>query len=192
MPHELQRIAQRAVHVAAEQGGERLAAAVEVDGIELRAGRFAQHGYGHDVSRAASRECVGLGRLGLGILDEILEVLPRGVRLHEEDEIIQHDVHDGLNFAEGTDLRIEQGRDLHGTVDQNDGVRIGSTAAGDVTDADGTATARLVDQGDRDRHQLFLGDHLVDHARHDVGAAVDREGHDELDVACRLPLGGSG
>src|SRR6187402_1775843 len=39
-------------------------------------------------------------------------------------------------------------------------------------------TSGAVDQRHRHRNELFLGDHLVDDARHEVGAAADSEGND--------------
>ena len=72
-------------------------------------------------------------------------------------------------------------------VDQHQRVRVGLARRAHVADAGRAAAAGLVHQRHRHRHQLLLGDDLVDHARHQVGAAADRERDHELDVLGRLP-----
>ncbi len=67
-------------------------------------------------------------------------------------------------------------------------MRVGLAARSNVADTHRSAAARAVDQGHLHRNELFLGDHLVDDARHEVGAAADSEGNDEFDIARGAPL----
>ena len=174
MAHELQRVAERGMHVAAEQRGERLAAAVEVDHVELRC---------RSTSTARSppsrrwcrrwRSYRSSPAWIFASLTKSAAVFHGASALHEEHEVVEHHVHHRLHFGQRLRLRGEDRRDLRGAVDQHQRVRIGLAARrscsrcptappppGLFTSATGTGTS------------FSSVDDLVDDARHQVGAAA--------------------
>src|SRR3990172_615165 len=112
------------MNVTAEQRGNGLAAAVELHVVVLDSRRLGQYGQRHGVGGTPGGEVISFRRLRLGVLYEFGDALPGGITLHEEYEVVQHDVHDRLDFRQRFGARIGDGRDLRRAVDQYECVRI--------------------------------------------------------------------
>ena len=130
------------------------------------------------------------GRLRLRILHQIGRGLVGRILADEDQVVVEHQVRDRRQVAPAARVLHRQRRDLGLRIEQHQRVRVGVLRRQHVSDADRRATAGLVDGGDVDRDQFFLGHDLDDHAREQVGAAAKAVRNHELDVARRLPVRG--
>ena len=134
------------------------------------------------VARAGAGGRIGdLSGIGLGVVDELLEGLGLEVRIGDE--------HAGVGRGDGNvdevahrievAAAVERGRDRQARDHRHqERVAVGGRL-GDDRGADHGALAGLV--VDDDGLAELLAEILGDHARHDVGGAAGRIGHDELD-----------
>ena len=178
----LDRIVHRRVDVLADELHGDVATALVRDVGELLADRLLQRD-GDDLvfllrTRAAHLE-VAVG-FSLDRRHVVAGGLVRRLGIHPQHELVerQHRHRRQVLPAERHARRHRRGEQVRQRDDQL--VRVALVAL-HVEEALGAGAARFVDDDHRLRHQVVLGDHALQEARHLVGAAAGAGRHDEFD-----------
>ena len=150
--HEFQRVANRSLHMSAEQRGQRFTAGIKVNHVEFGTDGAAEDGDRHLVGGSTGREVHAARRGGAGRGSEGRGGLVRTVGAHEQEKVIEHDIHNGTHFAQCAHIRHHDRRDLGGAIDQHQRVRIGAPAGRNIGDAHRTPAPGAVHRVDGNRH----------------------------------------